>query len=136
MKRLNREVTAEWIYERAADKDKLMIMRNDYSPNQLKGLASRLDRWVLRNALSWLQDAQPRVGNATFGINLSGESVGNTGFVTEVLQQDADNVAINQRGLNSDGFRGMYLGEQELRLRHFHQVLDQYLSDDDADRAG
>ena len=44
-----------------------------------------------------------------------------------VLQQDADNVAVNQRGLNSDGFRGMYLGEQELRLRHFHQVLDQYL---------
>ena len=49
------------------------------------------------------------------------------GIVTDVLQQDADNVAINQRGLESDGFRGMYLGEQELRLRHFHQVLDQYL---------
>ena len=48
-------------------------------------------------------------------------------IVTEVLQQDADNVAINQRGLRSDGFRGMYLGEQELRLRHFHQVLDHYL---------
>ena len=48
-------------------------------------------------------------------------------IVTDVLQQDADNVAINQRGLNSDGFRGMYLGDQELRLRHFHQVLDTYL---------
>ncbi len=48
-------------------------------------------------------------------------------IVTEVLQQDADNVALNQRGLNSDGFRGMYLGDQELRLRHFHQVLDRYL---------
>jgi len=51
-------------------------------------------------------------------------------IVTEVLQQDADNVAVNQRGLNSDGFRGMYLGEQELRLRHFHQVLDRYLKRD------
>lgn len=50
-----------------------------------------------------------------------------SGIVTDVLQQDADNVAINQRGLNSEGFRGMYLGEQELRLRHFHQVLDEYL---------
>lgn len=48
-------------------------------------------------------------------------------IVTDVLQQDADNVAINQRGLASDGFRGMYLGDQELRLRHFHQVLDRYL---------
>jgi len=36
-------VTADWIYERAADKEKLIVMRNDYSPNQLKGLASRLD---------------------------------------------------------------------------------------------
>ena len=48
-------------------------------------------------------------------------------IVSNVLQQDADNVSINQKGLNSDGFRGLYLGEQELRVRHFHQVLDRYL---------
>jgi phenylpropionate dioxygenase-like ring-hydroxylating dioxygenase large terminal subunit len=51
-------------------------------------------------------------------------------IVTDVLQQDADNVAINQRGLKSDGFRGLYLGEQELRVRHFHKVLDSYLASD------
>ena len=51
-------------------------------------------------------------------------------IVTDVLQQDADNVSINQRGLKSDGFRGMLLGEQELRLRHFHNTLDAYLSAD------
>lgn len=49
-------------------------------------------------------------------------------IVTDVLQQDADNVSINQRGLKSDGFRGMLLGDQELRLRHFHNTLDEYLS--------
>lgn len=51
-------------------------------------------------------------------------------IVTDVLQQDADNVSINQRGLKSDGFRGMYLGDQELRLRHFHNCVDRYLSED------
>jgi phenylpropionate dioxygenase-like ring-hydroxylating dioxygenase large terminal subunit len=51
-------------------------------------------------------------------------------IVTDVLQQDADNVAVNQRGLKSDGFRGLYLGEQELRVRHFHNVLDTYLAND------
>jgi len=48
-------------------------------------------------------------------------------IVTDVLQQDADNVSVNQRGLKSDGFRGMCLGNQELRLRHFHNTLDRYL---------
>ncbi|NND67234.1 MAG: aromatic ring-hydroxylating dioxygenase subunit alpha [Halioglobus sp.] len=51
-------------------------------------------------------------------------------IVTDVLQQDADNVSLNQRGLNSDGFRGMLLGDQELRLRHFHNTLDRYLAAD------
>ena len=49
-------------------------------------------------------------------------------IITDVLQQDADNVSVNQEGLQSDGFRGMYLGDQELRLRHFHNCLDAYLA--------
>ncbi len=48
-------------------------------------------------------------------------------IVTDVLQQDADNVSLNQQGLKSDGFRGMLLGDQELRLRHFHNCVDKYL---------
>ena len=51
-------------------------------------------------------------------------------IVTDVLQQDADNVSVNQRGLKSDGFKGMLLGDQELRLRHFHNTLDKYLGSD------
>lgn len=49
-------------------------------------------------------------------------------IITDVLQQDADNVAINQLGLKSEGFKGLYLGEQELRLRHFHNTLDAYIN--------
>ena len=57
-------------------------------------------------------------------------------IVTDVLQQDADNVALNQRGLESDGFRGMCLGNQELRLRHFHNCLDRYLAEKPQVQAG
>jgi polysaccharide pyruvyl transferase WcaK-like protein len=39
-------ITADWIRDKAVNKDKLIIMRNDYTPNQLKGLASRLDMTV------------------------------------------------------------------------------------------
>jgi hypothetical protein len=48
-------------------------------------------------------------------------------IVTDVLQQDADNVSVNQLGLQSEGFKGLYLGDQELRLRHFHNTLDSYM---------
>ncbi|MCU7848062.1 MAG: polysaccharide pyruvyl transferase family protein [Candidatus Thiodiazotropha sp. (ex Lucinoma kastoroae)] len=36
-------ITADWIQERASSPEKLAILRNDYTPNELKGLASRLD---------------------------------------------------------------------------------------------
>ena len=39
-------VTASWIYDKAVNPDKLIVMRNDYSPNQLKGLASRFDATI------------------------------------------------------------------------------------------
>lgn len=48
-------------------------------------------------------------------------------IVTDVLQQDADNVSVNQLGLKSEGFKGLYLGDQELRVRHFHNTLDEYM---------
>ena len=39
-------VTADWIYEKAANKDKIYIIRNEYNPMQLKGLAGRMDMTV------------------------------------------------------------------------------------------
>jgi hypothetical protein len=44
-----------------------------------------------------------------------------------VLRQDAENLPGVQAGMNSRGFRGLWIGSQELRIRHFHKVLDDYL---------
>jgi phenylpropionate dioxygenase-like ring-hydroxylating dioxygenase large terminal subunit len=45
-----------------------------------------------------------------------------------VLDQDSQNLSGVQAGMNSAAFKGLWLGKQELRLRHFHKVLDDYLS--------
>ncbi|MEZ5559000.1 MAG: aromatic ring-hydroxylating dioxygenase subunit alpha [Pseudomonadales bacterium] len=45
----------------------------------------------------------------------------------EVLDQDASNLPMVQKGMNSAGFRGLWIGDQELRIRHFHKTLDDYL---------
>jgi len=41
--KLDDRITADWIYEKASKKEKLIILRNNYSPNQLKGLANRFE---------------------------------------------------------------------------------------------
>lgn len=45
-----------------------------------------------------------------------------------VLDQDAVNLPNVQKGMHSNGFPGLWLGEQELRIRHFHKVIDDYLA--------
>ncbi|MFM7120657.1 MAG: aromatic ring-hydroxylating oxygenase subunit alpha [Gammaproteobacteria bacterium] len=45
----------------------------------------------------------------------------------EVLDQDAMNLPMIQKGMNSRGFRGLWVGTQELRVRHFHKTIDDYL---------
>jgi len=50
--------------------------------------------------------------------------------LANVLQQDGTNMPTMQQGTGSRGFRGMILGEQEVRLRHFHQTIDRYLRGD------
>jgi phenylpropionate dioxygenase-like ring-hydroxylating dioxygenase large terminal subunit len=44
-----------------------------------------------------------------------------------VLDQDAANLPGVQAGMHSAGFPGLWLGRQELRIRHFHKVLDDYV---------
>jgi hypothetical protein len=29
--------------------------------------------------------------------------------------------------MHSSGFQGLHLGDQEIRIRHFHSVLDRYI---------
>ncbi len=46
----------------------------------------------------------------------------------EVLDQDAELLPFVQEGIRSRGFKGPLWSEQELRLRHFHYEIDQYIN--------
>jgi phenylpropionate dioxygenase-like ring-hydroxylating dioxygenase large terminal subunit len=52
------------------------------------------------------------------------EPVGGGG---ELLAQDTYNLPRIQQGMHSSGFQGLHLGEQEIRIRHFHRNLDRYI---------
>lgn len=45
----------------------------------------------------------------------------------EVLDQDVANLPGIQAGMRSRGYRGLFLGHQERRIRHFHETLLRYL---------
>jgi phenylpropionate dioxygenase-like ring-hydroxylating dioxygenase large terminal subunit len=49
-------------------------------------------------------------------------------ILANVLRQDGSNMETIQRGVKSKGFKGMLLCEQEIRLRHFHQTIDKFIS--------
>lgn len=44
-----------------------------------------------------------------------------------VLDQDAANLPGVQAGMHSAAFEGLWIGAQELRIRHFHKVIDDYV---------
>ncbi|QBY00033.1 hypothetical protein E2K80_04160 [Rhodophyticola sp. CCM32] len=46
-----------------------------------------------------------------------------------VVDQDAYNLPGVQAGMHSDGLPGLWIGDQELRIRHFHKVLGDYVGD-------
>jgi phenylpropionate dioxygenase-like ring-hydroxylating dioxygenase large terminal subunit len=45
-----------------------------------------------------------------------------------VINQDAFNLLRVQHGMQSEGFQGLWIGEQELRIRHMHRTLDFYIN--------
>ena len=47
-----------------------------------------------------------------------------------VIKQDAFNLPRVQKGMQSVGFDGLWIGEQELRIRHMHRTLDAYIDED------
>lgn len=47
-----------------------------------------------------------------------------------VLDQDAYNLPRVQEGMNSRAYEGLIIGDQELRIRHFHKVLMDYVGDE------
>ncbi len=44
-----------------------------------------------------------------------------------VIDQDGSNLPKVQLGMNSAAFQGLWLGDLEVRLRHFHKTLDDYI---------
>ena len=72
-------------------------------------------------------------------VDMSGETrpdvvhtaLGESPGMGEVLDQDSDLLPIVQAGARSRGFRGPLWGEQEARLRHFHNHRDQWMSQPD-----
>jgi hypothetical protein len=54
-----------------------------------------------------------------------------------VLQQDLDNLPLVQKGMMTSAKGAVSLADyQEVRIRHFNQVLDRYLGLDQKDKAG
>lgn len=47
--------------------------------------------------------------------------------IGQVLDQDAFNLPHVQKGMHSDAFEGLWIGKQEIRIRHFHNTIDQYV---------
>ena len=47
--------------------------------------------------------------------------------IGQVLDQDAFNLPTVQKGMQSSAFKGLWVGDQELRIRHFHNVIDGYV---------
>jgi phenylpropionate dioxygenase-like ring-hydroxylating dioxygenase large terminal subunit len=45
-----------------------------------------------------------------------------------VLAQDGSNMPTMQKGVASDSFKGMILSDQEIRLRHFHKTIDDFIA--------
>ncbi len=49
-------------------------------------------------------------------------------ILANVLAQDGSNMPTMQAGVASDSFKGMILSDQELRLRHFHKTVDDFIA--------
>jgi phenylpropionate dioxygenase-like ring-hydroxylating dioxygenase large terminal subunit len=45
----------------------------------------------------------------------------------ELLDEDLYNLPRIQAGMRSRAFEGLHLGDQEIRIRHFHRTLEEYL---------
>ncbi len=50
-------------------------------------LASRIDKWVLRNAVAWLETHGAKANIHTLCVNLSGQSVGDRAFHRQVMEK-------------------------------------------------
>ncbi len=54
---------------------------------------------------------------------------GSTRSLGLVIDQDAANLATVQAGMHSSGYPGLWLSDQEIRLRHFHRTITDLIGD-------
>ena len=50
-----------------------------------------------------------------------------------VIDQDGANLPKVQQGMQSAAYKGLWLGDLEVRIRHFHKTLDDYIEDKGCD---
>ena len=67
---------------------------------------------------------------ARMGSKVSPKAFGETfdPILANVISQDGSNMTTMQNGIKSDSFKGMNLCDQEIRLRHFHKIVDDFIS--------
>jgi hypothetical protein len=58
-----------------------------------------------------------------------GDTLAGTCEGGDLLDEDLYNLPRIQAGMRSSAFRSLHLGEQEVRIRHFHRTLEGYLSE-------
>lgn len=49
------------------------------------------------------------------------------GFIGPAIEEDVDVFVTQQRGFRSRGFKGVYLANQEKRIRRYHELIDDYI---------
>ena len=56
--------------------------------------------------------------------------------IGQVLDQDAFNLPSVQKGMRSSAFKGLWINSQELRIRHFHRTIDDFIYGPHGKQAG
>ena len=55
---------------------------------------------------------------------------GSTRSLGLVIEQDAANLSTVQQGMHSSGYPGLWLSDQEVRLRHFHKTITDFVGEE------
>ena len=99
--------------------DDLMLFR--HRPHATDPNKMLFDIWMFELLPDW--EERPPLPKHDF------RPAGSTRSLGMVIDQDAANLASVQAGMNSSGYPGLWLGDQERRLRHFHQTISDYVGD-------
>jgi phenylpropionate dioxygenase-like ring-hydroxylating dioxygenase large terminal subunit len=97
--------------------DDLMLFRQ--RPHATDPNKMYFDLWTFE----LLKDGEPHPERPEWAFYRHGEK-----SIGQVLDQDAFNLPRVQKGMQSAGFKGgLWLGDQEIRLRHFHKTIDDFI---------